>query len=508
MGWIILLSALGIGLTLLVHDIVGGSENPYTGVVIYMVTPMFLSAGWGMVLFSWFLRYRHRAKHAGEEVAPLIINLRDPKHLQRIKVIGGFLTLFACVSAVGTYRSYHFTESTQFCGMTCHQVMKPEYVTYHNSPHAEVACVECHIGSGADWYVKSKMSGLRQVWAYSLGTYHLPIETPIRNLRPARETCEECHWPDKFSGNLEKTLVRYERDDANTPSVTRLVLKVGGGQGEKASGIHWHVSSGYKIEYLPSDREHLEIPWVRMTDRDGKSTVFKTEECPSDIVTSSTHEVRTMDCIDCHNRPSHIFHDPSHRVDDAISHGDIDAHLPKVKATIMEVLEKPHDTTEAALAAIESHIKEGLQAEGEVQGATHAEAVTKAIQTVQKIYSDNFFPEMGVDWTTHPNFLGHFRWSGCYRCHDGKHKSESGEVISHSCNNCHVISGQGEGFDKLKDLAYEVTEFNHPMDMGPLEEGANCTDCHAAPPPTKYPNAGPAHQVAGDGSKTGVAKAD
>ncbi|NUN96865.1 MAG: NapC/NirT family cytochrome c, partial [Candidatus Omnitrophica bacterium] len=476
----------GVGASLIFYDLVWGHANPYTGVVTYLLTPMFLSIGLSMVGVSWVLRVRARLKGSPETRQPFVINFGDPRHARKIKYFGLFLTVFACLSAVGSYRSYHFTESTEFCGLTCHQVMKPEYVTYHNSPHAKVSCVECHIGAGADWYVKSKLSGLRQVFAYSLETYHLPIETPIRDLRPARETCEECHWPDKFSGNLEKTIVHYTNTDENTPYVIRMLLKVGGGQGEKATGIHWHVSSGYKIEYIATDRERLKIPWVRMTDREGRSTVFTSEDCPPEIA-SSTHELRTMDCIDCHNRPSHIFRDPTKLVNDAISHGDISVALPGVKGTVMELLETAYPTTETALETIEKGMRENLLADADSSDATRATTVDRAIESVKKIYSENFFPEMNVDWTTHPAFTGHFRWDGCYRCHDGKHKAETGDAISHSCDNCHVITGQGEGFEFLKDLPYQVAPFNHPLDMGELDESTNCTECHAAPEPTDYP---------------------
>ncbi len=484
-GWVLFFSALGAGVTLITYDLFWGHANPYTGVVTYLIVPMFLSAGLGLIAFSWLLRLRRRSRYGPDQTPSLRLDLSNPVHRKRLQIFGIAATLFACLSAVGSYRSYHFTESNEFCGMTCHKVMKPEFVTYHNSPHARVACVDCHIGAGANWYVKSKMSGLYQVYAYTFNTYHLPIQTPIRGLRPARETCEECHWPEKFSGNLEKTIHHTLRDEENTPYTIRLLLKVGGKQGGKSSGIHWHVSSGHIIEYIASDRDRLEIPWVRMTDPSGKMIVFKTEECPLDI-TSSTQEVRTMDCIDCHNRPSHIFNDPLKMVDRAIAHGEISTTLPNVKGTIMDLFEKTYPNTSAALEAIDQGLSTAYLAAGETSDATRTQAVASAKEAAHRIFMHNFFPEMGVDWTTHPDFIGHFHWRGCYRCHDGNHKAESGEVISHDCNSCHEIIGQGEGPDKAINPPYAVSEYSHPMDMGPLEPGANCTDCHAAPPPADY----------------------
>jgi hypothetical protein len=260
---------------------------------------------------------------------------------------------------------------------------------------------------------------------------------------------------------------------------------VGGKQWGKSTGIHWHVSSGSKIEYISTDRDRLEIPWVKMTDPSGKTTIFKAEDCPPDI-DAGTGETRTMDCIDCHNRPSHIFNDPMKMVDRAIMAGGIATTLPNIKATVMDLLEKTHPSTPKAMEAIQATLKDSYLAAGEVHPATVTDAVVRTQATVERIFSENFFPEMGVDWTTHPNFLGHFHWKGCYRCHDGKHRADSGEVISHECNNCHIIIGQAEGVEQTTDIPYSISEFNHPMDMGPLEEGANCTDCHAAPEPTNY----------------------
>ena len=333
------------------------------------------------------------------------------------------------------------------------------------------------------------MSGLRQVEVYLTKTYDLPVKTPIRNLRPARETCEECHWPEKLSGNLLKQYTHYMRDEENTPYSVRLMLKVGGGQGERATGIHWHISSGYKIQYVATDFKRLTIPYVKMTDPDGKTTVFKTEDCDPGIL-DSTFEVRTMDCIDCHNRPSHIFQDPEKLVNEAMSEGSIDIHLPSIKDTAMSFFEEAQPSTEAALKKIDETLREQYLSDGDVKGTTLEDSVNRAVKVLQGIYQQNFFPEMGVDWTTHPNFAGHFRWDGCYRCHDGGHKSEDGQVISHDCKTCHLIIGQGEGFDSVTEMPYEVQEFTHPMDMGPLDEDAKCTDCHGAPDPTDY------HEVA------------
>ena len=486
-GWITTLSAAGVGTILVIYDLFSGHSSPYTGVLTYMLIPFFVGGGLSLVAVSYLLRYLYRRKHGG---APprLTLDLGNPHHVNRLRVVGLGIVLFSCLSAVGGYQSYHFTESTEFCGITCHQVMTPEFVTYQSSPHAKVACVECHIGAGAEWYVKAKLSGLRQVHAYLTDTYELPIETPIANLRPARDTCEECHWPERLSGNLEKTYTYFTRDEENSPYSVRLLLKVGGGTGKEASGIHWHVSSGYQIEYAPGNPQRLTIPWVKMTDRDGKVTEYKSEDFDPEILTG-TAEIRVMDCMDCHNRPSHVFNDPDDLVNRALAEGTLDPTIPNLKDNIMNILEQAYTSTEEALQKIEEDLTETYAAD-ETLSASGEEGLKRTIEVVKEVYSKNFFPEMGVDWTTHPSFIGHFRWDGCYRCHDGNHVSEAGETISHDCDTCHVITGQGEGFDQVGNLEYGKREFYHPLDMGPLDEGDKCTDCHEAPKPTAYKELG------------------
>ena len=484
-GWGILLSAFGVGVVLVAYDLLSGHSSPYTGVLTYLLVPVFIGTGLALVAGSWILRVF--AKAQGEEtVTPAFtLDLNDPKHIRNLKLLGLSGLVFACISAIGGYNSYHYTESTEFCGVVCHKVMQPEFTTYQNSPHARVSCVECHIGAGANWYVKSKMSGLRQVHAYMTETYELPIETPVMNLRPARDTCEQCHWPEKFSGNLERTYTYYMRDDENTPYSVRMLLKVGGGSGEEATGIHWHISSGHKIEYISSDPQRKVIPWVRMTDRDGEMTVYTSEDLDPEILEANP-EIRTMDCIDCHNRPSHIFNDPDDLVNQAMVDGKIEVGLRAVKDTAMGLMEEKYESTEAALQTIEQALRDTYIDGDDPADATRVESVNRTIGALQQIYSQNFFPEMGVDWTTHPNFIGHRRWDGCYRCHDGQHTSEDGKVVSHDCDNCHLIIGQGEGHDAVADMPYALSEFVHPQDMGPLDEDAKCTDCHEAPDATEY----------------------
>ncbi|MBI5154558.1 NapC/NirT family cytochrome c, partial [Candidatus Poribacteria bacterium] len=386
------------------------------------------------------------------------------------------LAIVFTLSAVGTYQAYHFTESPEFCGQVCHMVMKPEYTAYQYSSHAHVRCAECHIGSGADWYVKSKMSGLRQVWAVATKSYKLPIETPVHNLRPARETCEECHWPGKFSGSMEKEIWHFSPDQTNSPMRYNLLMKVGGGEPEvgQGHGIHWHINSDVKVRYWSPDRQRMTIPWVEVTVGDQPPKVFKTGDCPDPLPDGA--EIRVMDCIDCHNRPSHVYRSPRQLLDHSFSTRILDSSLPFLKRYSTELLETEYPDTPTALQTIDKALREKYA--DRMAGVRGKELVEKNIALLQTVYQRNFFPEQGVSWREYPSHLGHFEFPGCYRCHDDKHLTETKEYISNDCTLCHKLVDQAEGEAAFDEPVFRTGPFQHPRNLGTIWEGRNCTDCH------------------------------
>jgi nitrate/TMAO reductase-like tetraheme cytochrome c subunit len=294
---------------LFVIDVTAAQPSPYTGILAYMVLPAFLVAGLAITVFGVF-RERHRRLQAipGHPVLPKI-DLNQPGQRSRLVFFLSFVFVFVLISAVGSYRAYEFTDSTTFCGELCHTVMHPESVAHDHSAHARVSCVECHVGSGASWYVKSKMSGARQVVKTLLGTYPHPIESPVQNLRPASQTCEQCHWPRQFWGAQLKVFNHFGSDEANSPRQVRLLIKTGGGDPSsgQTAGIHWHMNIANKIEYK-SDPKRQSIAWVRMTDRNGNVTEYNATGADPAVV--GKMEQRRMDCIDCHNRPTHVYTPP------------------------------------------------------------------------------------------------------------------------------------------------------------------------------------------------------
>jgi nitrate/TMAO reductase-like tetraheme cytochrome c subunit len=462
-GVVLSMGSLFCFLLLFVLDSLSHFANPYIGLLTYLVSPSFLFLGILMSVTGILWRRRRQKKTGG--LAPAFqIDLSRPRDRRNLGAFLGGSAVFLLVSAVLSYQTYHYTESVQFCGQACHTVMKPELVTYSHGPHARVACVECHIGPGAAWFVKAKVSGMYQVYAVAFDKYPKPVPTPIKNLRPAQETCEQCHWPKKFVGNLDQTFNYYLADATNTPFTVRLLMKVGGGDPTHGpvGGIHWHMNVGNKVEYLATDAARQKIPWVRLTDSQGAVSVYRTKN-----FTNAVDEklVRTVDCMDCHNRPAHTYQSPNDAVNLAISLGHIDRGLPWIKSNAVYALTKKYTNETQAVQGIATILTDRYRDDARIQ---------PAIGAVQEIYTNNFFAEMNASWDKYPNNIGHKDWPGCFRCHDGEHKSSDGRIIkANDCNACHTILAQGSGAE-LSLLTPNGQKFKHPGDE---VEGA-CNDCH------------------------------
>ena len=443
-GFIVTIGTLFSFFLLFMLDAVASFSSPYIGILTFCVVPAFLISGMALTfLGAW--RERRRRKNQKLDVPRLQIDLSNPADRRKFIafVIGS--TVFIMLSAVGSYNAFEVTESVQFCGETCHTVMKPELTTHNNGPHARVACVACHVGPGASWFVRSKITGSYQLYAVTFHKYPTPIPTPIKNLRPASETCEQCHWPKSFVGNLDRTFDYFQDDVSNTPYSIRLLLKVGARDPEDpgstpVGGIHWHILSGNTVEYIATDAARQNIPWVRLTDPQGIVTIFRAPRFTNDI---SKYEIRKMDCMDCHNRPTHHFAAPDFAVNQALALRQIDPGLPWIKTNAVYVLTRPYKTEDEAQHGIATLLS-GLY--------PNDPRIRPAIAAVQQIYSDNFFPEMKADWSKYPDNLGHMIWPGCFRCHDGLHKTADNlrTIKADDCNTCHTILAQGSGSDLLK----------------------------------------------------------
>jgi hypothetical protein len=325
--------------------------------------------------------------------------------------------------------------------------MNPEFTAYKNSPHSRVSCVECHIGTGATWFAKSKISGARQLVAVTLDTFSRPIETPVHGLRPARDTCEQCHRPEKFIGNKLVVRDKFLPDEANTHVQTVLLMKIGsaGDRTVSSHGIHWHVAPENQITYKATDHSRMTIPEATLASKDGAEIVFRTADAEEVLQKAGPAvEVRTMDCIDCHNRPSHIYLSPERALDNKILSGEIPHELPFIKRQAMEVVLKPYATQQEARTAIATELTGWYQKNYPQIVQQQAALLERAIAGIQAAYSGNAFPEMKIEWNTYPNHIGHMEAPGCFRCHDEEHETASGATISMDCETCHVILAEDE----------------------------------------------------------------
>jgi len=473
-------SALG-GFFVFVQEMLSGQSSPYAG-LLYATATMFIVAGFVLVPIGMLWERRRRKLGHGRSLAlsEFHFDLTNPEHRLGALTLLASGVLVVVLVTVGSYQSFHATESAEFCGQLCHSVMDPEWVRYNASPHARVKCAECHIGAGADWFVKSKLSGLRQIWAVAVNSYSRPIPTPIHDLRPARETCEECHWRRKFTGYKELVRSYYLSDEKNTLRKLRMLVKIGGEKTAlmKGSGIHYHMLIANKVEYIAADDRRQEIAWVKVSRSDGSVTEYVNHDYELSEEDRMNAEVRTMDCMDCHNRPAHQFPTAMHSVNQALEEGTISLALPSIKVQAVTALDGDYASNEEAKTRIANRMRTFYREEyPEIFEKRNAD-LQRSIQKVQAIYDATVFPEMKAKWSAYPNNIGHRDSPGCFRCHNDSMESATGEVIFTDCNRCHLILAQGDSIDEVNVNFDTGLPFVHPEDGEEIEEYTECVDCH------------------------------
>lgn len=433
-----------ISITLMIVGVIvdqfGILHNPYIGVITFMVLPGGMVTGLLLIPLAAYLRRRQYYKF-GIERDHLQINLSNHRHRKVVIFFMALTVINICVLIVIGYEGYHFTDSPYFCGRVCHQVMEPEYTAYQRSPHVKVACVECHIGPGAEWFVQAKISGLRQVLAVVADTYSRPIPAPVEHLRPARDTCESCHWPEKFHGKKVKVFQHFSNDDQEQPEVTEIALHIGGHNPTTGDfeGIHWHVSKDVEVSYLAADNKRTRIPVVRVKRPDGSEEEFVSSSIEMPENTGELHW-RVMDCIDCHNRPTHVYDMPDEVVDFGLLSNVINRNIEGIREDSLSVLNKEYTSREEAQSTMVDHLLNLQTLRDENRLAEYEADIRKAGEYLITGYLNNVWPAMNVTWGTYKGHLGH-RFEdegyGCFRCHDEEHESKAGNTISQDCANCH-----------------------------------------------------------------------
>lgn len=472
----VLFSTLSITLFFILESF-AGVKNVWLELTTYLILPALLILGLLLIPFGIWKR-RRKVYFEAEGVYPALpkIDLAEPHTIKLLAIITLCSTVFATVVAVSTVKGFEFTESPSFCGQLCHTVMEPEFTAWKSSPHSRVRCVDCHVGPGAEWYVKAKISGLRQIWVVLTHSWPTPIATPIENLRPARGTCEQCHWPEKFYAGRQKIFYHYAADEKNTPREVDMLIKIGGTPKKpNAMGIHWHI--GREVYFLATDQQRLEIPYIAVKGADGKITEYFSTEKPPSAEALAKGKKRVLDCTDCHNKPTHIYYSPGEEMDHNFVSGTIDRSIPYIKKVAVELLEKRYNSREEAHKGLENGIRDYYSKHYPELVKLKGEKLEQAITQIKAIYSRNYFPKMKVSWNSYPNHLGHFYGPGCFRCHDGRHQSKDGRVISRDCTLCHDILRQVQENIKAGD---RPGYFVHPVDIGDDLYTTNCHECHSA----------------------------
>jgi nitrate/TMAO reductase-like tetraheme cytochrome c subunit len=438
------------------------NDNPYLGIIFFLILPALFILGLALIPIGIFLRRRVLLKAGQIPAAFPKVDFNDRMFRHGVDIVLLATIVNLLVVSVASYRGAAYMDSPQFCGQSCH-VMHPEYTAYKISAHSHVACVECHIGTGVSSYFAAKVNGTRQLVEVTfhpiagvapkiIPDYPTPIPSPVQNLRPAREICEACHTPAKFVG--EKLLVKssFADDEQNSETQTVVVLHLGGQDSlSHLTGIHG-VHLGH-IEYIATDPTRTTIPWVQRRNADGSEITYAAATLKGAVPQG---ERRVMDCIDCHNRASHTFVTAEEALNRSMADGAVSPSLPWVHKEGLALLKADYTSQADASAKIPVQLEAFYRSGNPQVLATKSDLVKRAGEELATLYSQNVFPEMKVTWGTHPNHIGHMSYPGCFRCHDGDHTAKDGTAITQDCAACHNLLAVDETKPKvLTDLGIQ-----------------------------------------------------
>ena len=432
--------------TFFVMEVAGFVGGAYLGILTYMILPMVLVFGLLLIPVGvWRKNQLDKAAQAHHEAAPRglpVIDLNNER-TRGVLLASIFVGLVSLVVIAGAmFKGVEVMESVAFCGTVCHTVMEPQHTAFQRSSHSKLRCADCHIGPGADWFVKSKISGSWQLVSVAFNLYPTPIPNPVHNLRPARDTCEQCHWPTRHVGDLLSVRTKFAADETNSMTKTVLLMKVGGQQGTSSTGIHWHVDPGVSVRYK-SDPARQKIAEVELQEKGKPTRRFVNEAV---VASGVATEWRTMDCVDCHNRPSHIYRMPEAELDAALEEKRIDPSLPFVRREGLRILKAEYPTHDAARAGISKALVDYYASADPATAGTRAKIIEAAGKELGNIWCWNVFPEMKVAWGTYRVNIGHANMEpvGCFRCHSGELTSKEGESVTSDCTACHSLLAQDE----------------------------------------------------------------
>jgi len=451
--------------------IAGMITNAYVGLVTYLLFPLLFVIGLLLIPLGW---YRLKKK-MGKSTAQLLeetFESDDVKSALTGSRLFRTIALFSLINilflGVISVQMLGFMDESRFCGTACHEVMNPEWMTYQQSPHARVACVQCHVGEGAGALINSKLNGIWQIVSVTFKLYERPIPTPVRQLRPARETCEKCHWPEKFYGSRLITRYDYGDDENSSLLYTTLNLKIDAGKGGEKAGIHWHIGQANEVRYTSVDDEREHMIWVEARRPDGRYHRYYNREWTAHKAEDQVE--RTMDCVDCHNRATHIYEDPKRAVDERMHKGLLDLDLPYIKREALRAVKPGYADTSAALDGIARSLRNFYERNYPEIASQEKTSIEAAIEVLRDIYRRNIHPQMNITWGSYSGHIGHRGNTGCFRCHNSSLVDSTGTAINYDCTLCHSILSNREK-DPFKYLGpVDTDDKDYPMHQYLKEE--------------------------------------
>jgi hypothetical protein len=434
-GVMVATAAATVFIALLIAMFAGLLRNPYAGIVVLIVIPALFMAGMLLVATGIWLRRRTLMRDPSAVNDWPVVDLRRVAVRRTTLLVTALAAVNVVIILVAGYSTLHWMESPGFCGQTCHTPMQPQYMAWRSASHARIDCMSCHVGEGTRAFVRSKLAGVRQLVHVAAGSYARPI-SPGAEMPPGAQaqTCDSCHRPERASSDRIRVIREYADDAANTETMTVLQMHVGRTV-DSSRAIHWHADPATKVEYVSTDAERQTIPYVRVTDANGRVKEYVGPDASDRLLRDSPR--RTMDCIDCHNTAGHpIAPTAEQAVDQAIAAARISRDLPYARREVVRVVKASYPSQDAAVKAIDQGLRSFYQSSGESQSQDE-HAVAQAVSAAQDIYRRNVFPAMKVTWGSYPDNKGHVASIGCFRCHDDSHKASDGSTISADCEYCH-----------------------------------------------------------------------
>jgi len=417
----------------------GRVDNPYIGLLAFVGIPIIFFLGLFLIPLGMYLGKR-RILHG------LAVVQNRRVIFQRVALFIGIMTAINLViGSQLTYRAVEQMDTNQFCGQSCH-VMKPQFTSHLTGTHQKVACVDCHITPGASGWFAAKIAGVRQMRLVAFNSYPRPLPSGLATdrLAPSSDTCEQCHSRERNSGSKLRVITGFKDDEANTRIDTVLMMQVGGGG---AAGIHTaHMGAGVEIRYAATDSTRQTIPWVEYHDSAKDQTrTYVAADAKPDTIGQLPHY--SMQCADCHNRPTHTFDLPDKAIDKAMAAGVIATSLPFAHKTGVEVLKASYASDEDAAQKIPAAFLAFYTQKYPDVAAKRSADIQHAGAALVAAWQRNIYPDLKVTWGTYPNNLGHTDSPGCFRCHDESHNliapggagaaASAKKAISQDCSLCH-----------------------------------------------------------------------